>query len=247
MHNHQPPAKRIGIIAGSSPEAGIDLWSKVLQANRDLHGGFFRGDLDAPSVAIISEPVLGLSMELDVHHDQIWTCLKDCAQAMAQRADFYAIACNALDYFHPQLDALGLPGSYVSFVQVVQDFLERNQIGRVALLGARPVTDFGPWSPYRRLANHVEVELPAPTQAELLHRLIYDVKTFGSNSGEIRARFRAILNTLNSDTVLLACTELPLIEVEPCKRRLLDVTGLVAETLAGLANPQLFAQPTSQP
>ena len=246
MHIHHPPAKKIGIIAGSSPEAGIDLWSKVLQANRDLHGGFYRGDLDAPSVTIISEPVLGLSMELDVHHDQVWASLRDCAHAIGQRADYYAIACNALDYFRPQLDALDLPGRYVSFVQVVQDFLQHNRIDRVALLGARPVTDFGQWSPYRRLAEHVEVELPSPTQAELLHRLIYDVKTFGGNSREIRARFRAVLNTLRSDTVLLACTELPLIDVEPGGRQILDVTRLVAETLARLANPQLVIQPTPQ-
>lgn len=245
MHTHHPPAKKIGIIAGSSPEAGIDLWSKVLQANRDLHGGFYRGDLDAPGVTIISEPVLGLSMELDIHHDQVWACLKECAGAIAQRADYYAVACNVLDYFCPQLEALMLPGAYVSFVQVVQEFLKQNRIGRVALLGARPVTEFGPWSPYRRLADHVEVELPSPTQAELLQRLIYDVKTFG-NSREIRARFRAILSTLKSDTVLLACTDLPLIGVEPGMRQILDANKLVAEALARLANPQLAMQPNLQ-
>ena len=239
MHIHHPPGKKIGIIAGSGPEAGVDLWNKILQANRDLHGSFFRGDLDAPGLTVISEPVLGLSMELDTHHDQVWECLKSCAEAIAQRVDYYAIACNTLDYFHPRLDALDLPATHVSFVDMVQDFLVCNKVSRVALLGTRPVTDFGAWSPYRRLAQHVDIELPAPTQAELLHRLIYDVKTFGGDSREIRARFRAILNTLESDTVLLACSELPLIEVETNGRQLVDVTVLAAEKLAKLANPQL--------
>ena len=40
--------RTIGIITGSGPEAGIDLWVKVLDANKRLLGEGFQGDLDAP-------------------------------------------------------------------------------------------------------------------------------------------------------------------------------------------------------
>ena len=62
----QPTRMRptLGIITGSGPEAGIDLWAKVLRKNMAAFGQDFRGDLDAPRVVVASEPELGLSMDL---------------------------------------------------------------------------------------------------------------------------------------------------------------------------------------
>ncbi len=234
---HPTTHKKIGIITGSGPEAGLDLWNKLLQANRRLHGAHFRGDLDAPAVTILSEPQLGLSMELESNDAAVWECLRASAEAIAQRVDYYAIACNTLNYYQPQLDALKLPAKLVSFADVVLDFLQANRIARVALLGARPVTDLGPWSHYRALADQVDIELPRSAQAEQLHQLIYDVKTFGGGVPEIGMRFRRLLDTLEADTVLLACTELPLIPIDAGGKRVVDVTGLVADKLAQLANP----------
>ncbi len=236
MHPSTAPRNKIGIITGSGPEAGLDLWSKLLQANRNLHGSAFRGDLDAPNVTILSEPTLGLSMELAANDDAVWACLRATATAIAQRVDYYAIACNTLNHYQPQLEALGLPAKLVSFADVVLDFVRTNRIERVALLGARPVTDLGAWSHYRKLAGQVDVELPKPAQAEQLHRLIYDVKTFGGDPPEIRQRLRTILDALESRTVLLACTELPLIPLDAEDERVVDVTALVAQQLARLAN-----------
>lgn len=234
---------RIGIITGSGPEAGIDLWNKILQANRALQGERFRGDLDAPNVTVFSEPALGLSMELAENDAAVWACLKAAAEAMAQRVDYYAIACNTLNYYQPQLDALGLPAKLVSFADVVKAFLQKHSIRRVALLGARPVTDLGPWSHYRRLAEHVEVELPGAAMADALHQLIYDVKTLGGGLPDIQRRFQGIVDGLQSDTVLLACTELPLIPAPETGKRVVDVTELVAQELAQLANT---GQPTTR-
>ena len=228
--------KKIGIITGSGPEAGIDLWSKLLQANRAIHGDRFRGDLDAPDVTIVSESRLGLSMELAENNETVWHCLKHAAEAIAQHVDYYAIACNTLNFYQPQLAALGLRATLVSFADTVAEFVKGRGIERVALLGARPVTDLGHWSHYRLLADHVAVELPKPAQAEQLHQLIYDVKTHGGNGGDIPRRFRDILDTLESRTVLLACTELPLIPLAPSQQQIVDVTDLVARKLARLAN-----------
>lgn len=231
-------SKKIGIIAGSGPEAGLDLWNKLLQANRALHGDRFRGDLDAPNVTLFSEPTLGLSMELEANDEAVWSCLKSAAQAMAARVDYYAIACNTLNYYQPRLEALGLPATLVSFADTAREFVQANGIERLALLGALPVTDLGLWSHYRALADHVQIELPRQAEAARLHRLIYDVKTFGGNVPDIRRRFRAILDELESDTVLLACTELPLIPLESNRKRIVDVTELVACKLARLAIQQ---------
>ncbi len=236
MPNNVNALPKIGIITGSGPDAGLDLWRKVLRANRALLGTRFRGDLDAPNVTIFSEPVLGLSMELAANDTEVWACMKETAQTMAQRVDYYAIACNTLNYYQPQLEALRLPAKLVSFADATLEFLQGEGIERVALLGARPVIELGPWSHYRRLAAHVDLELPDPAVAARLHQLIYDVKTYGEDAPGTRERFAAILDTLDSDTVLLACTELPLIAQVPGHKRTVDVTDLVAHKLARLAN-----------
>ncbi|HEY0847647.1 MAG TPA: aspartate/glutamate racemase family protein [Noviherbaspirillum sp.] len=238
MHPNSSSRKKIGIITGSGPEAGIDLWNKVLQANRRLHGDRFRGDLDAPCMTIVSEPTLGLSMELDANEAVVWACLRGAAEKMSQCVDYYAIACNTLNHYQPQLDALNLPARLVSFADAARDFLQASRIGRVALLGARPVTDLGPWSHYRALSGYVDIELPKPAQAAELHQLIYDVKTHGAQLPSIVQRLRNILDSLESDTVLLACTELPLIPHAQTSKHLVDVTDLVAQKLAQLSIEQ---------
>ena len=235
LHN---PGKKIGIITGSGPEAGVDLWQKILLANRKILGQRFRGDLDAPNLTIISEPSLGMSMDLEENHEAVWHCLEHAAREIARRVDYYAIACNTLNFYQPQLEALNLPAKLISFADVALDYLQKNHVRRIALLGAKPVTDLGPWSHYRKLAGQVEIELPKPQQAAQLHQLIHDVKTFGAGSPEIRARFRAILDALESRTVLLACTELPLIQIDAAPAALGDVTQLVAHELAQLCQAE---------
>jgi aspartate racemase len=221
---------RIGIITGSGPEAGVDLWTKILQANKRLLKGQYSGDLDAPAVVIFSEPELGLSMELEINDPQVWTCLERTVRAMAPYIDYYAIACNTLNYYERKLAALGLSCQLVSVADVVIDYINANDLKRVALLGARSVTDLGPWSPYRALSAHVTVELPNKPQS--LHGLIYAVKAHGGEHEGIGECFADILRDLESEIVLLACTELPLIPINPLGHRLVDVTDLLAHTLA---------------
>ena len=220
----------IGIITGSGPEAGVDLWVKILQANKKQLAGRYSGDLDAPRITIFSEPELGLSMELEKNDARVWPCLERIAKSIAPHVDYYAIACNTLNYYEERLAALELPCRLISVADVVIDYLHAHNLKHVALLGSKPVTDLGPWSPYCRLNAHATVELPR--NAETLHQLIYDVKTYGGSHTGISERFADILDDLESEAVLLACTELPLISVDPDRHRLVDVTDLLAHTLA---------------
>lgn len=222
----------IGIITGSGPEAGLDMWQKILKANKNLMGSRFKGDLDAPSVSIISEPLLGLSMELEKNNEKVWETLSLVANEVAQQVDYYAIACNTLNYYQPQLEALALSSKLVSFGDVVKQKLLQDGIQKVALLGADPVTDLGDWSPYQQLKEVVEVEVPNSDHG--LHQLIYDVKTHGGNVPDIVARFTELVDSLEADLVLLACTELPLIPIKT-QKSLIDVTDLVAQELAKLS------------
>jgi aspartate racemase len=219
----------IGIVAGSGPEAGIDLWSKVLARNQTLFGGDFRGDLDAPRVVVLSEPTLGLSMDLEENEEIVWHSLKQTIAAIAVQADAYTIACNTLNLFAPRILSLGLPGEFVSFQSALSAWVARHRVERIALLGAAPVTSLGPWSAYQSLQDVVAVE--TPSNAAELHNLILDVKRLGSRDPSLRPRLQTLVEGLTSDHVILACTELPLISDIETSKKLIDVTDLVAREL----------------
>ncbi len=221
---------KIGIIAGSGPEAGIDLWRKILEENRAAFGADFRGDLDAPHVVVHSIPELGLSMEMERFEKEVWTTLERGLRDISGHVDFICIACNTLNYFQDEIDRLPFGAKFVSFYEVVRDYLLRRPGGGgVALLGARQVAGLGGWSPYRRLAGRMEIE--TFKDPDRVHRLIEDIKKYGPEHPPLAVEFRAILDSLNSGVVLLACTELPLVSVEAPGKELVDVTRLVAREM----------------
>ena len=222
----------IGIIAGSGPEAGLDLWSKVLLARRRALGSDYRGDIDAPRVVILSEPELGLSMDLEKHETTVWGALESAARELTVGVDVWAIACNTLNYFSPRLRDLDLGARLITPDAAAAGFLEQHGVERVGLLGARPVAELGAFSPYRSLASRYTIDTPAGVDREKLHALIEEVKRDGAPRADHPERLEAIVAALPQDTdyVLLACTELPLVPLES-SRKLIDVTALVAEEL----------------
>ena len=78
-----------------------------------------------------------------------------------------------------------------------------------------------------------------PADIGALHRLIYDIKRLGPSDPSLRPRFIEILTTIESDTVILACTELPLIADVGLDKILIDPTDLVARALVARS----FAEP----
>jgi aspartate racemase len=231
---HQPTQKNraftIGIITGSGPEAGLDLWGKILQRNQLHRGNAFSGDLDAPRVVIVSEPQLGLSMDLAANNDQVWDSLRQTIMQIAPQVDAYAIACNTLNWYQPQIETLQVTAEFISFQTVLQTYIKHNRCRKIGLLGAAPVMDMGAYSAYRSLAHLVEVEIPSDPAA--LHALIHDVKRLGSSHPSLAPRFAEILAPMQSEQIFLACTELPLISGAATPKHLVDVTALVADTLA---------------
>lgn len=221
---------RIGILTGSGPEAGLDLWSKVLEENRLRVGETFRGDIDAPNVTVLSVPELGHSMNLPETSDVVWRHLRSACEQIAPQVDAYAIACNTLYYFDADIRALALPAELISPVDCVRvDAVERSP-ATVALLGSAPVTTLdGTSSPYRHLRNDLALEVH-PDRSRL-HELIEQIKLAGGSTTSLEAEFAAIVGGLESTVAYLACTELPLLLADDITIELVDVTRLLARAL----------------
>ena len=222
--------RRLGIITGSGPEAGIDLWSKVLQEQRIALGSSYRGDIDAPDVTMLSVPELGHSMGLPETADLVWSHLQPTCERIASQVDRFAIACNTLYYFEDAINDLDLPAQLVSPVDCVRFESERRDGLPMALLGAAPVTNLaGDTSPYANLVGSVDLELhPDPGR---VHALIESIKLEGGSTPILEAEFQAIAAGLESDVAILACTELPLLATDGIEIDLVDVTSLLAREL----------------
>jgi aspartate racemase len=222
--------KRIGIVAGSGPEAGIDLWQKILSENRKALGTAFRGDVDAPYTVIVSDPYLGHSMDFPSHYASVWSALASAIGTLDGQVDMFAIACNTLHCFSDAIRALPLSTRFVSLPMAVAAYIETAQVERIALLGAATVMSLGPLSPYAPLSARVEIE-PLDDLIPVVHQLILDIKRLGPTEPSLAARFEEIIESIASDVVMLACTELPMLDVACRERTLIDVNLLLAKEL----------------
>ena len=219
----------IRIISGSGPEAGLDLYQKVLRAHRAELGADYRGDVDAPRIVLISEPVLGLSMDLERHETDVWAALERTVRRLAPQVDVYAVACNTLNVFADRLVALGLDAELVSSQAVVATYLRAHDVRRAGLLGAAPVGRLGRHSAFSALAR--EVELVVPDETGPLHQLIHDIKSAGTANPDHCRQLTEIARELQTEPVLLACTELPLAHDPDAPYDAVDVTDLLAREL----------------
>jgi aspartate racemase len=217
------PAYDIGILTGSGPDAGIDMWAAILDAWRTTLGERYGGDRDAPAVLVHSVPELGASMDLARHVEELRPIVVTHAAELDRSCRAWVIACNTLNFFEPAIAEANPATTFVSFRAVVESLVRSHPAGATVLLGARPVAELGAWSPYATLADDL-VDLDDRSIAAV-HRLIEDVKRSGARP-ELTDRLDELCRTLPARQVLLACTELPLIAGDD--PRYVDVTRAVA-------------------
>lgn len=225
--------RSIGILSGSGPEAGVDLWGKILAANRALLGSAYRGDIDAPRVSIESVPRLSLSMDLAQRGEEVWSVLEREALALAERIDVLCIACNTLHYYQDRLRKRIGHDRLLSYVDVAMEQVLACDEPQVGLLAAGPVLDLHGSSAYGHHPQSHRLELPDDLAAA--HRLIEAIKLRGAENEQVRGDMATLCAGYRSSTVLLACTELSLVELSLPGKRLVDVTREVAWRAAKLS------------
>jgi aspartate racemase len=233
-----------GLITGNGPDSGMLLWRTINRVVRaELDGDTRRdlsGDFAMPRVLVQSLPELGLTMELDRRHEAVWPALKAAtAELCLDGATVVAVACNTTPYFAPELQRIcdEYGARFVSMPEVAGDWLRRQGIDEIALLGVQTVADLGPWSPYREPLSGVRVEIPGKETMQRIHELAYRVKSEGPSHRSLTRLRQLLASEVRTETVLLALTELSLlmeIQKRPSKsgRLIVDTIQLYAEALA---------------
>ncbi len=267
--------KVIGIIGGAGPEAGADLFLKVLALHRRKLGNLYRSDRDSPNILLMSVAGLGgprTSIDLEPGnpegtYDESLESLIETIHTMLPVVDAFCLACNTLHAMEPRIrETLSDSGKEQSmFVSMIgatiracQDRLVNrgDQTTKISILGGPATMDLSQnsRSSYKRLVKELgedTIHVVPSSGIRILQNIIWQIKDDGRapTSGEALEAYKSLLNELATQhgvsICILACTELPLIDIQ-CGNRdnllpenameFIDPTKAVASALLDAAH-----------
>lgn len=221
-------AKTIGILGGMGPAATIDLLLKIYassSAKCDQQHVRVIADID-PSIPDRTEAILTNKRAEIVEH-----LGKNARGLAAGGADYLAMACNTAHEFLKDIEKnVSIP--FVNMIEVTVEHIVSSGFKKVGLLGtngtlaARLYID--------QLEDRgVQVIVPEPHLQNALMQAIYSFKGGESVGSSETAReiFRILLNR-GAETVIAACTELPILLAG---EEMVDPTSLLAKHLVSLS------------
>jgi aspartate racemase len=202
--------KKIGIIGGIGPESTVDYYKQIIAAFQNKGAG-----LTYPEIIIYSAD---LSQLLSIIEDQQWERMTDwlVARVLALHragAEFGAIASNTP---HAVFDAVQArsPIALVSIVRATCEAAQQMGLKRPGLLGTGFTmgADF-----YPRAFAQAAIEIVVPDQAAqaLIQQRLFSEIELGVIKDSTRRELVAIVDqmvqTQAIDSLILGCTELPMI------------------------------------
>lgn len=218
----------IGIIAGSGPEAGVDLWSKILIAARSALRENYDGDPSAPFVRVVSDPALGLAVTQDTER-LVDRHLQACVREISRTSHVFSIACNALQARAKALMPARTQTKFVSFDSAVDHELSKMGTTTFFLLGSSTVMGLSEDSIYAPLKYKYDIRVPK--NADAVDTLIRDIKLKGATNPDVVTRLESIAAEGGSMPVVLACTDFPLVPASFKDQVVIDATQALANMM----------------
>lgn len=227
--------KTIGLIGGMSWESTVTYYRVINEYVARRLGGLH------------SAQCLLWSFDFDpIHHfqqegrwDEATQRMIDAANALRRAgADFLVICANTMHRMADEVQAAaGLPLLHIA--DATAERIKAAGLQHVGLLGTRYTMDQDFYRG-RLIARHgLEVSVPAETDRQFVHGVIYGELCRGVVSDASRQRFRAILRDLAAAGcagIILGCTELGLlITPDDSPVPLFDTAMIHAEAAAALA------------
>jgi aspartate racemase len=220
------PPRHIGIVACSTE--GAALCYRTIS----LVGGELMGRHAHPEVSLHSHP---LSAYMEHIYRGAWDGVAGLMLSSAEKlagagADFLVCPDNTLHIVLPEVRARS-PLPWIHIGEVVAAEARRRGYRRLGLTGTRYTME-GPVYPQVLGAAGLEYRVPGPDARARIDRIIFDELVNGRFTAESRAVFQgeiAGLRDLGCDSVILGCTEIPLLvppEASPLPT--LDSTRLLA-------------------
>lgn len=201
--------RTIGILGGMGPEATAALYLRIVRTFQHRYGA--RLDADFPHMLIDSLPVPDVVETVENETRFIEILCGGAARLEAAGADFLVIACNTAQKYLPQVAAvISIP--VLNLVEEVADTVARRGHTRAGLLGTEvTIQDRLYDASFAR--RSIELLTPEPSERSRVTRAILAVLSGAAPEGprdELLPVLRA-LRARGAETVVLACTELPLV------------------------------------
>lgn len=223
--------KTIGLIAGIGPESTLDYYKRAIAAGRGIKGG-----LCTPEIIIYSADMCGL---LSIMEAEDWDKLTDWLASKvtalhAAGAEFAAIASNTPHIVFDEVQAR----SPIPLLSIVEETLGRvvsMGLNRPGLLGTKFTMRHGF---YQKVFNNFGIPVMVPDEAEqvIIHNRLFTEIELGIIKDSTRSELLAIVDRMigrhSIDSLILGCTELPLIlDKDEFGIPFLDTTGIHVDSI----------------
>ena len=202
--------KRIGILGGMGPEATVDYYKSIV-----AHFHESNQSLSAPEIIIYSVDIAELFRLVS---ERRWTELTDwlagkLASLKSAGAEFAAISANTPHIVFAQLLAIS-PLPLISIVEAAVEYAKRKNFQKPGLLGTKftmQANFFGD----RFARESISVAVPSNEEQDFIQEKLVQEIELGIFRDETRKELLTIISRMKErdgiDSVILGCTELPLI------------------------------------
>jgi aspartate racemase len=235
MQESRPAARTVGILGGMGPEATVDLMQRIIRLTPA------QDDADHVRMLVDNNPRVPsrIAALIEGTGSSPAPTLRAMAEGLvAQGADFLAMPCNTVHHYHAEV-AAGLPVPFLNMVELAAAALAKldPRIFRVGLLASSALRKIELYEPYLA-AQGMQVLYPGAVVQESLMALIRAIKA-QSVTPEHRAAFGAAaadLEGAGADVLLIACTELSLVDDElETGLPVYDAAEILSEAIAAAA------------
>jgi len=202
--------KKIGIIGGIGPESTLDYYRGIIDAFRGRNQGMHYPDIIVYSADLTE--LLQIMETKDVDRVADWL-LERVGALQRAGAEFAAIASNTPHVVFDEV-AKRSPLPLISIVEATCAKASSLGVKRPGLLGTRFTmqADFFQ-RPFSK--NGMSVSVPTPEEQQLIHEKLFSEIELGIIKDETREALLAIVKDMierdGIDSIILGCTELPLI------------------------------------
>jgi len=198
--------KKVGILGGMGPEATAQFYLEIVRIFQQRYGAKY--DSDYPEMIILNLPLSDV-VEEKGSAEQIIKLLQQGVKKLEQAgADFIAIPCNTVMTFLPQMqEAVSVP--FVSIVEETATFVKKRGFTQVGIVATQMTLRSGIYS---KTIGQILLE-PSEEQKSLITKIIMAVLA-GGKKDEDRKILQEIIQDLRirgAETIILGCTELPLL------------------------------------
>lgn len=234
-NNRLKPKKIIGILGGMGPVASANLYHKIIQLAQDEY--FAEQDIDFPQIIINSISLVGFDETGFVDSELVKKQLISGVKTLEKSGcDLIGVACNTVHLFHKEMqDNVKIP--ILNIIDLSTERIKKDKRKTVGLLSSESVRKLGLYK-HAIEKRKINVIIVSEDEQKFINQLILDVM-----SGKVKESDKhqakqiiADLKKQGADSILLGCTELPLvIKQEDYVMPIYDSTQILAEELLKIA------------